>query len=123
MRNPGWMMGIMEVLGKLKLLNPSIQKFVHYYLDEDVARELLYKRWTTMRRFKPNKKTLATLSLEKQIPVSMLFGKFDRVITDRHGKKFASMAPVLITYQTIEAGHQLLKQKYSTLIAGMILEK
>ncbi|MBY0482252.1 MAG: alpha/beta hydrolase [Chitinophagaceae bacterium] len=123
MRNPGWMIAMMDLLGKAKLFNPSIRKFVHYYLDEAAARDILFKRWTTMRRFKPRKKELAAISLEKKIPVSMLFGKYDKVITDRHGKKFAAMAPALISLQTIEAGHQLLKQKYATLIAEMILKQ
>ena len=123
MRHPGLIVGTMDLLGKMNLFNRSIIKFVHYYLDDAASRNLLYKCWSTMRHFRSDKVKLANICRETQIPISMLFGKYDRVIIDKHGKSFAAMAPDLIRLQTIEAGHQLLKPKFATLIAGLILDQ
>lgn len=121
MRYPGWMIWLMDILGKLGLFNKSIIKFVHYYLDDADARTALYKRWTTMRRFKPGKQKIADCCIANHTEITMLFGKYDRVIPDKHGKDLAKKAPGFIRLRTIDAGHQLLREKHALLIAELIL--
>ena len=55
MKHPGWFFGFLKVLNKLGLVNASIFKFVNYYIGDKEVRHLLYTRWTTLRKLKPNK--------------------------------------------------------------------
>ena len=122
MRNPKWMMGLMDIGGKLGLYNKSILKFVHYYLDDANQRTILYRRWTTMRRFRPDRGLLKQIIVSNKIPVHLLFGRYDRVILAKHGIHFSKNVGSLIQVTEIEAGHQLLREKYAPLISQMLAE-
>ena len=117
MRNPGWMMGLLKLASTLGLFNKSLHKFVHYYLDDAAQRQLLYRRWTTMRKFSPKLALLKKILIKHQIPLQIVFGKYDRVIVSKHGYAFRKNAASLITVTELESGHQLLKDKYAPLIA------
>lgn len=113
MKHPGWLFNLMQAAGKLGLFNKSLLRFVHHYLDHPKERQLLYKRWTTLRKFRPNLPILRERIKAHQVPVHMLFGRYDRIIVERYGYAFArNMAP-LIQVHTVEGGHHLLKAKYA----------
>lgn len=120
MCNPKWMMGLMDLGGKLGLYNKSILKFVHYYLDDADQRTILYHRWTTMRRFTPDRRLLKKIIVANKIPVHLLFGRYDRVILAKHGIHFSKNTGALIQVTEIEAGHQLLREKYAPLISQLL---
>ena len=120
MKRPNWMFGLMKLLTATRLFNKSIFNFVHYYLDDPDSRLLLYKRWTTMRKFNPNQYLLKKEITEKKIPICMLFGKYDRVILTKNGLKFQKGLEAFIRIKELEAGHQLLKPKYANDIAILI---
>ena len=120
MNRPYWMFGLMKLLTATKIFNKSIVNFVHYYLDDPDSRQLLYKRWTTMRKFNPNQCLLKKIIVEKKIRICMLFGKYDRVILTKRGLKFRKKLEAFITIKELEAGHQLLRPKYADDIAILI---
>jgi len=122
MKHPFLMNSLLDVLSKLRLYNNSLLKFIHYYLDDREQRMILYRRWTTMRRFRPNLSLLKNIIQTKAIPVKMLFGKFDRVILAKHGKQFSRNAENIQVIE-IEAGHQLLREKHAMLIAEMLVNR
>ncbi|MDE3143026.1 MAG: alpha/beta hydrolase [Bacteroidota bacterium] len=119
MKHPFWMFTLMKIFYTLHLFNKSIFNFVHYYLDDKESRWMLYKRWTTMRKFYPNLCLLKKIILKNKIPVSLLFGKHDHVILTKHGLIFQKNIEELVEVKELKAGHQLLKLKYATEIAGM----
>ena len=121
MHNPFWMMRLMDLGGKLGLYNKSLIKFVHYYLDDAEQRMILYRRWTTMRKFRPDKDLLKSIILKNKIPLSIVFGRYDRVILSKHGNSFSKNAEEYIKVIVLEAGHQLLKEKHVPLIAQLLL--
>ncbi len=49
MLRPRLFFSFLNITGKTKILNKSIIKFVHHFLDDENERTLLYKRWTAMR--------------------------------------------------------------------------
>lgn len=104
--------------GKIKLLNKSIVKFVHYYLDDENERLLLYKRWTVMRGFKPDLAAIKKTCVERNIQLHLLFGSFDRIILSKRANIFKKEKNIQI--QIVEAGHQLLKQKYACYIVPLL---
>lgn len=122
MRKPFWMFRFMDISTKLGLFNKSIFKFAHYYLDDAAQRLSLYQRWTTMREFRPDLNVLRKSILTNKIPVRMLFGKHDRVILTKHGTRFSRQAGNTVLVKEIEAGHILLKEKYASLIAQLLVE-
>ena len=117
MRKPGWMMGLLNIAVTLGVFNKSLLKFVHYYLDDLDQRSILYRRWTTMRKFRPHLALLKTIIVKNKIPVHILFGRYDRVIVSKHGFAFSKNAEAYIKVKEIEAGHLLLREKYAPLIA------
>lgn len=121
MRHPFIMMQLMHLGGRFGLYNKSMLKFVHHYLDDDEERRILYRRWTTMRKFRPRLDLLKKLIASQEIPVHMLFGRYDRVILARHGLHFRQGAEEWIHVTELQAGHQLLKEKNVSLIAGWLL--
>nr|WP_294994518.1 alpha/beta hydrolase [uncultured Sediminibacterium sp.] len=112
MQYPGLMFALMELTTQVGLFNKSISKFAHHYLDDAVERDRLYKRWTSMRRFSPALKRLKKVIATHQVPVHLLFGKYDRVIVAKHGYKLQAGIESLVHIQELEAGHHLLQHKF-----------
>lgn len=121
MRKPDWVMGFMHIADKLGLLNKSILKFVHYYLDDAEQRSILYRRWTTMRKFRPDLVLLKKIIIKNKIPIHLIFGRYDRVILSKHGFTFSKNAKAYIKVTEIEAGHLLLREKYAPLISQLLV--
>jgi len=115
MKRPAWLFALTSFGYKLRLLNKSIVRIIHYYLDDEEGRLLLYRRWTTMRKFIPEKRAISDAINKYQIPVRFLFGSYDRIILSKRSKFFKSNPYVKVT--TINAGHQLLKEKFAEDIA------
>ncbi len=114
-----WYMDLAERLG---LYNKELLRFVHYYLDDREERISLYQRWTTMRRFRPDKKRLKKSIAEKRKQVHLFFGKYDRVIPTRHGLDFSRNCEAFIQIREVEGGHQLLKEKHIRQIISLLIE-
>ncbi|MEN9685392.1 MAG: hypothetical protein RLZZ28_1178 [Bacteroidota bacterium] len=120
MHNPALLLHTMDALGKIGLYDQRLLKFVHFYLDDATERKRLYQRWTTLRQFSVHQPLLQKLIAVHQIPLTLVFGKHDRVILSKHGWKFQQSAPGLIKVIEIEAGHQLLKEKQLPLIISLL---
>ncbi len=121
MKTPYWFFGGMRFLKNFRLLNKSIFKFAHSYLDDPRERELLYQRWTTMRKFNPRSSVITAVLRKYRIPVRMLFGSYDRIILSKRSSNLDNKNDA-ITVKTIRAGHQLLKEKYVKDIAALFYE-
>ena len=80
MKHPGWFLGFLKMLNKLKLVNASVFKFVNSYIGDAELRRILYARWTTLRKLKPGVKLIKSLARENGIQVRMVYGKHDRII-------------------------------------------
>jgi pimeloyl-ACP methyl ester carboxylesterase len=121
MKDPAWFFVMLDFANKTSWLNKSIIKLVHYYLDDKEERILLYERWTALRRFKPNIPVIKKNIAVHKIPVRFVFGQYDRIIPEKRGHVFKtdkSNVRVLI----LQAGHQLLKEKYMPDIARQFSE-
>ena len=118
MHKPSWFFFMVSAGGKLKILNKSLIKFVHYYLDDEEQRKLLYKRWTFMRRLKPNLEGIRKICAKNNIQLNFLFGEYDRIILSRRANIFKNTKNINI--KVINAGHQLMKEKYAGEIAALL---
>jgi len=122
MEHPAWLFKLMKLAFILRILNPSIEKFLHYYLDDEEQRLKLYKRWTTMRKYRPSIPRIRQSLLLMPLPVHIFFGKYDRVIIAKHGYRFSKKIPCIQIIE-FEAGHQILQSKYAAQIAAPFLQE
>ncbi len=121
MKKPGWFFGLLKLLNKLKLVNASIFKFVHYYIGDAEVRRLLYTRWTTLRKLKPDVKKIKSHIREYKTPVRLVYGKHDRIILSSVGNKFKKGIEKYCTLTVIHSGHQVLHEKHAEEIVAALL--
>ncbi|HRI19720.1 MAG TPA: alpha/beta hydrolase [Panacibacter sp.] len=119
MKKPYWFFTLLSAAYKLGLLNKSIIKFVHLNIDDENTRLVLYKRWTTLRRFTPNRRTIKRIMKEKQIKVCLVFGSYDRIILSKRSN-FLKKNNEQLSVTVVEGGHELLKEKFSQTIALLL---
>lgn len=119
---PLFIFGLVRVAYKLRLINKAMYKVTHYYIDDTEQRMHLYNRWTVLRLFRPSLSAIREQITEKGTVVRLLFGKYDKVILSRNGYRFIQPLNEQAAVKVIEAGHQLLKEKYLPVIAQLVVE-
>jgi pimeloyl-ACP methyl ester carboxylesterase len=112
LKHPGWFFGFLKLMNKLRLVNASIFKFVNYYIGDATVRHLLYQRWTTLRRLKPDLVIIKSHIRKENIPVRLIYGKHDRIILSSVGEKFKKGIEEQCTLTIIHSGHQVLHEKH-----------
>jgi pimeloyl-ACP methyl ester carboxylesterase len=112
MKHPGWFFGFLKLLNKLKLVNASVFKFVNFYIGDAEVRRILYARWTTLRKLKPDVKLIKSLVRENNIKVRLLYGMHDRIILSSVGTRFKEGIEDNCTLSVIHSGHQVLHEKH-----------
>ncbi len=118
MKNPKWLFALLKIADKTRLLNKSIIKLVHYYMDNKQERLQLYQRWTMMRKFNPKPQQIKTITQKNNIPLRFLFGKHDNIILSKRSGIFKPAENVEI--KIIEAGHKLMQPKHLTDITDLL---
>jgi pimeloyl-ACP methyl ester carboxylesterase len=112
MKHPHWFFGFLKILNKIKLVNASIFKFVNYYIGDPEVRQLLYVRWTGLRKLRPDLKRIKSKIRNNATPVRLIYGKHDRIILPERGKKFKDGIEQYCTLSVIHSGHQVLHEKH-----------
>lgn len=111
MQRPGWFLFILRIADTLRLVNRSIYKFTVNYIDNALVRDGLYKRWTTMRGFRPDIPVIQSFIRERQIPVRLLYGRYDRIIRWERAEEFRKGIEPHGKLVILDTGHQLLQDK------------
>lgn len=112
MKHPGWFFGFLKLLNKLKLVNASIFKFVNYYIGDKEVRRLLYARWTTLRKLKPDLAKIRSGIKENDTKVRLVYGHHDRIILSSVGERFRKGIEDQCSLSVIHSGHQVLHEKH-----------
>ncbi len=121
MHHPGPLLSLLNLAEQLRIFNKRIIRFAHYYLDDANSRKMLYKIWTTNRRFRPHPAKVKPLIKQYQVPVQLIFGKYDRIIPTKRGHHFGKNISPFVQVAELEAGHQLLREKYAKQIASFFV--
>lgn len=119
MHHPGWFLGMLRLANKLRIINQSIYKFIEYYIHDDTVRRDLYERWTGLRNCTPSMKKITALVRQRNIPVRLLYGKYDRIIGNKRGNKLFGELPGC-SVQVLDCGHQVLHQKNAEAISNAL---
>jgi pimeloyl-ACP methyl ester carboxylesterase len=118
MKRPGWLFFVLKMANKLRLVNRSVYKFSVAYIDNAQVRDELYKRWTTMRGFRPDLSVIKSLIRERHIPVRLIYGRHDRIIRVATGERFSREIAPYGKLVALDAGHRLLQDRnLDTLVA------
>ena len=121
MRRPGWIFFLLRLSHALRLVNPSIYKFAVHYIDDKPVRAQLYARWTVMRKFRPNLATIAAIIRTRQLPVYLVYGKYDRIIRWQTAEKFRNRGIAATSHLILlDTGHQLLRPQFLSLYLQLI---
>jgi pimeloyl-ACP methyl ester carboxylesterase len=113
MRRPGWLFFALRLCNALHVVNPSIYKFAVHYIDDRPIRQDLYIRWTAMRQFRPGLGAIAAIIRRRQIPVSLVYGRYDRIIRWETAEKFRNRGiDDLCRLIILDTGHQLLRPQF-----------
>jgi pimeloyl-ACP methyl ester carboxylesterase len=118
MKHPATLFKMMEWSKNLHLLNQTYYKVAQYHLNSETSRVLLYKRWTCLQSFTPNLKVIKKIIASYKLQVHFVLGAYDKVILSETAKKFVQGIEAFACIDVIEAGHQLLKEKYASTIAS-----
>jgi pimeloyl-ACP methyl ester carboxylesterase len=120
MHRPHSLFRMLRIAGKLKLLNPGIHKFMFRYIEDPQVREELYDRWTVMRGFKPDIRSIRSIIRERQIPVNLLYGRHDHIIRSATGERFRKGIEPWCRIDVLDAGHALLQPKFLDTIIALL---
>jgi pimeloyl-ACP methyl ester carboxylesterase len=120
MRRPGLLYLLLRGCHAVRLLNMSIYKFAIHYIDDRAVRQELYTRWTAMRKFKPDLSRIAAIVRNRQVPVDLVYGKFDRIIRWERGEKFRRRGLASCRVILADAGHQLLRPQYLSVLLPLL---
>jgi hypothetical protein len=113
MRRPGWLFFLLHLCHALRLANPGIYKFAVHHLDDRRVRQDLYTRWTAMRKFKPRLDAVAGGIRRQQLPVSLVYGRYDRIIRWERADTFCDRGIAdLCRLVLLDTGHQLLRPQF-----------
>lgn len=108
--HPRFFMRLLDYWRRLGLMNASIYKFISGRMDTVEKRKRVYEVWTAMKQMNPGKKNLKTLIRKHNLPVLLLFGKYDRVIPPSLGAGFCRGLPSCRCV-VMETGHRLLTEE------------
>jgi len=122
MARPYWFLFILRMADRLHLANRSIYKFIVHYIDHAQVRDDLYKRWTTMRGFRPDLPAIQSILREQQIPMRLVYGRYDRIIRPEKGERFSRETSPWCKLSVLNCGHQLLQDRNLDELAGLMME-
>lgn len=120
MQHPGGLIGLLRAGKKLHLLNSSIYKFVQAYCRDREVRMDLYKRWTCMRKFRPDLDQIKILIRQHHTSVQLVYGKYDRIILSEHGDRFREGIEAFCSIHLIDCGHQVLQARNNAVLLRIL---
>ena len=105
--HPDRFLSISKTLHRIGIIDKSILRFAEYQMNTTEKRERVYYSWVVFRKLRFNIDALATLVNQHTIPVTIIVGKYDKVITPASMNKFVERLhqPRFIV---IETGHNFL---------------
>lgn len=87
-RHPGRFKVIVNTLHELRMMNKGLLKFAEHQMNTVEKRRKVYFSWVVFRHLKFNRKKLVQLLNANNIPVTIVIGQQDRVITTKSVRGF-----------------------------------
>ncbi len=123
MHNPTWLYRLIRTTDRFKLAKKGLTTSAMYFLGNEEGRMQLYNRWTSLSLFRPQLRVIHKLLSKYEVPVQMLFGKTDPVISWKDGMRFQKGCPQWLHGTIIPAGHFLMHERYADDIMKLLPER
>jgi len=98
---------IVNTLYKIRLMDKGLLKFVEHQMSTTEKRRRVYYSWVVFRHLKFNAKSLITLINVNKVPVTIVVGVHDRVITASSIKQFTKHLHK-VDFNLLQSGHTVL---------------
>jgi pimeloyl-ACP methyl ester carboxylesterase len=108
-KNVHWLFGLLNLLGSLRLLDRKIHRFVHLQLETKEKRQLVYDAWLIHRKLFPALPIVAQNIESNEIPFLLIFGRYDKIIPARHGRRLLKHFDSPKKAVLLDLGHRLLQ--------------
>lgn len=106
---PGVVFTAARVLRFLRVLNNSLYKFLQAQTNTEEKRRKVYNVWMTIKDFEVSLPEVKQLLNRYQVRSYIFIGKYDKVITQAAGEKFAA-GLAHCNYVLLEKGHNLITE-------------
>lgn len=120
MHRPAWLFWVLEKAEKWRVIPRNLAGFLRSYIQDDEYRFVLYNRYISMRKFNSSLQKVKRFIKQYQIPVRMLYGKFDKVIPSKGGERFKEGIEEFVSLKVVDSGHNLLNEGQAGRIAQLI---
>lgn len=117
--NPKWYLGLVELLYRIKLLPKYSYRFVTHHVGTTENRNRLGGTWQLLYYFKPNPKKFLKQVRKRGTPVTLIFGKKDKVIKSAGGIQFAKQYEYASCYY-IDSGHKIFQEELTSLLLDIV---
>lgn len=115
--NVGVLSNIMRIIRKLRLVPEKAYKFAESQLNSSEKRELVYQTWRAYAHIQPNLHNVKSIINRRQIPVTLITGKYDVIMNPRLSKKFMKDMHNGCQHIELATGHDLIRHKNAQAVA------
>ncbi len=107
---PARLYRLVSILRKLRLVDKGVLRFAEWQMNTEEKRRQVYYSWVYFRHMRVSRGRLLTLIRQNQTPVTLVVGRFDKIIRPRDMKKFCDQLP-RASFIEVESGHPELIEK------------
>jgi pimeloyl-ACP methyl ester carboxylesterase len=116
LKNPSYAIKFTLLLRRWKILSHKYHKFLSYQMNTPHLRQQVYEVWTNSKNIWPDRKKFTSLINQYQIPLMLVYGKFDKIISPNAGKKFLKDVFGKKKMIFVEGGHDLINRSTAEVI-------
>lgn len=113
--HPGRFHAIATNAHRLGFIDKGILRFVEYQMNTEEKRARVYYSWVVFRHLKFDLRKIATLINEKNIHLTLLVGKYDKIITASNMQRLLRHVNEY-RFEILEAGHNDLIEKSAAVL-------
>ncbi|MGY6522632.1 MAG: alpha/beta fold hydrolase [Mongoliitalea sp.] len=104
----------MDILYSIGILESSFIKFVKSQMQTRTMRAQVYFTWNVFKTLQPELGTIIRQLRLSQTSITLVTGKYDKMVTSKNLEKFSSKIPQIQCLE-LESGHNTLIEDYSKL--------
>jgi pimeloyl-ACP methyl ester carboxylesterase len=102
--HPERFQSVIKMLYAWKLVDKGVLKFAEFQMNSEEKRSRVYYSWVVFRHLNFDLHKIASMINEAEIPITIVVGKYDKVIRPKNMERFVSLLNNCV-FETPEAGH------------------
>ncbi|MDR6193507.1 alpha/beta fold hydrolase [Siphonobacter sp. SORGH_AS_0500] len=114
--NPSLVMKWTGVGERMKIIHPSMSRFVHWMLDSPEKRKRIFLSWVSFRHFHFSLSSLITLFNRHALPIQFYMGEFDRMMPPDSVLPLTTKIPTAQRF-ILNSGHNHMIEKTAEFLA------